>query len=278
MEERELLVRYLTEKAKEIRLEVIKMIHQAQSGHPGGSLSAADLVAALYFHELKLDPSKPDWPDRDRFILSKGHACPVLYAALCLRGYFEKHVLGNLRAFGSPLQGHPDMKKTPGLDATTGSLGQGLSIGVGMAIGALMSRRKSRIFVLMGDGELNEGQVWEAALSAAKYRLGNLVVIVDKNGLQNDGRTEDIMPMGVIEDKWRAFDWRTRAIDGHNFDEILDALEWASMECECPSVIIANTVKGRGVSFMENEVTWHSGAISGSQLEQAIAELEGKWS
>ncbi|NLJ69064.1 MAG: transketolase [Firmicutes bacterium] len=264
-------------KAQQVRESILRMVYAANSGHCGGSLSAADLVTALYFHIMRVNPQDPNWEDRDRFILSKGHACPVIYAALALRGYFPQEELGTLRAINSRLQGHPDMRKTPGLDATTGSLGQGLSLGVGMALAAKIGGKGYRVYVLMGDGETNEGQIWEAAACAAKYGLNNLVGIVDENGLQNDGPTDAIMPMQPLAEKWRAFGWNVLEIDGHDMEQIVTALEQANESNQGkPTAIIAKTVKGKGVSFMENVVEWHSGAPTDAQLEQALDEIWGR--
>ena len=271
------LLEALKVKAQQVRESILRMVYAANSGHCGGSLSAADLVTALYFHIMRVNPQDPKWEDRDRFILSKGHACPVIYAALALRGYFPQEELGTLRAINSRLQGHPDMRKTPGLDATTGSLGQGLSLGVGMALAAKIGGKGYRVFVLMGDGETNEGQIWEAAACAAKYGLSNLVGIVDENGLQNDGPTDAIMPMQPLAEKWRAFGWNVLEIDGHDMEQIVTALEQANESNQGkPTAIIAKTVKGKGVSFMENVVEWHSGAPTDAQLEQALDEIWGR--
>jgi transketolase len=271
------LLEALKVKAQQVRESILRMVYAANSGHCGGSLSAADLVTALYFHIMRVNPQDPKWEDRDRFILSKGHACPVIYAALALRGYFPQEELGTLRAINSRLQGHPDMRKTPGLDATTGSLGQGLSLGVGMALAAKIGGKGYRVYVLMGDGETNEGQIWEAAACAAKYGLNNLVGIVDANGLQNDGPTDAIMPMQPLAEKWRAFGWNVLEIDGHDMEQIVTALEQANESNQGkPTAIIAKTVKGKGVSFMENVVEWHSGAPTDAQLEQALDEIWGR--
>jgi transketolase len=268
-------VNYLEEMARKLRIEIIKMVYTAGSGHPGGSLSAADIVAALYFHVMRIDPGNPDWPDRDRFILSKGHACPVWYAALALRGFFPKEQLGTLRRVGSCLQGHPDMKKLPGLDMTTGSLGNGLSIGLGMALCGKLDRRGYRVYVMLGDGELDEGLVWEAAMCAHKYKTDNLTAIVDYNGLQLDGRIEDVMPLEPLAEKWRAFGWKVIEIAGHDFNQILTAIEDAKSTKGIPTVIIARTIKGKGVSFMENDPDWHGRAPVESEYRQAMAELGG---
>lgn len=271
--DRQELIKRLQAQAKIVRIELLKMIYRANSGHPGGSLSAADVVTALYYYAMRVDPKNPRWDDRDRFILSKGHACPVLYTVLGLMGFYPKEDMVRLRQLGSPLQGHPDMKVLPGLDATTGSLGQGLSIGVGLALGAKLRQRDYRTYVLLGDGETDEGQVWEAAMAASKYKLDNLCAIVDQNGLQNDGPTDEIMPLGSLADKWKAFGWHVLEIDGHDMYQITEALDTVKTVTQQPSVILARTVKGKGVSFMENMVKWHSGAPTSEQLEQALCEI-----
>jgi transketolase len=259
--------------ANDLRALVIQMVHRAGSGHMGGALSAADIVAVLYFSELNVDPGRPDWPDRDRFVLSKGHACPIVYAALARRGFFPVGELWTLRQLGSRLQGHPDMRATPGIDATTGSLGQGISIACGLALAAKITRRPFRVYTMIGCGESQEGQVWEAAMAGAHYGLDNLVVFVDYNGIQLDGRNREIMEIAPLADKWRAFGWHTLEIDGHKVSDILDALSIARQTKARPTAIVARTVKGRGVSFMEDRVEWHSGPPSEAQLEQALAEL-----
>ncbi len=264
----------LNQIACELRKTTLKMINKAGGGHPGGSLSAADIITALYFHEMNIRPLEPDWPDRDRFIMSKGHACPILYAALAHRGYFDTSHLETLRKIGSILQGHPDMRKTPGLDSTSGSLGQGLSISLGMALMGKLDHRSYRVFVLLGCGEMNEGQVWEAALCANKYKAGNLAAIVDYNRLQLDGTNDEVMPMEPLEDKWRAFGWNTLWIDGHDMEQILNTFASISYTSNQPSVIIARTVKGKGVSFMENKLDWHGVAPSDEDLCAALNELD----
>ena len=265
-------IQKLQQIANELRIATLKMINKAKAGHPGGALSAADIVTALYFHEMNLRPDEPNWPDRDRFIMSKGHSCPILYAALARLDYFDKSHLSTLRKCGSILQGHPDMRKTPGLDTTSGSLGQGLSIGLGMALMANLDKRSYRVFVLLGCGELNEGQVWEAALCANKYKLDNLVAIVDYNKLQLDGTNDEIMPLEPLDDKWRAFGWNVCRINGHDIEQILNTL--ASLSSDGPNIIIAETVKGKGVSFMENQLNWHGKAPSDEELQIALKELE----
>lgn len=266
----------LKRKAAMVRMASLEMIHAAQSGHPGGSLSAADLMTALYFSELTLHPDDPHWDGRDRFVLSKGHTCPVLYACLCLRGFFGREHLTTLRREGSLLQGHPDMKRCPGVDISTGSLGQGLSAAVGMALRAKRDSMRYRVFALLGDGETNEGQVWEAVQSAAAFGLDNLVILVDHNGLQNDGACADIMPPGDLAGKFAAFGCVCHTLDGHDMASILDALEGArNQRRQKPHCIVAKTVKGKGVSFMEHAVSWHGMAPDDAQYARAIRELEG---
>lgn len=266
---------FLNEKSKELRKNILTMIYEAQSGHPGGSLSAADIVTALYYDELNIDPNNPKMPDRDRVVLSKGHSCPVLYAVLAMKGYYDMDVLHTLRKIGSILQGHPDMRKVPGIDMTTGSLGQGLSAGAGMALGLKKDKLSSRVYVILGDGELQEGQIWEAAMLAAKYQLDNLVAIVDYNNLQIDGRCDEVMPIEPLDKKWESFGWRVIKIDGHDMSQILDAFEKArTIECQ-PVCIIAKTVKGKGVCFMENQCDWHGTAPNECQYADGIKELTG---
>jgi transketolase len=267
-------VEFLKGKAKELRINLLGAIYKAQSGHPGGSLSAADIVATLYFDELIIDPKNPGWYERDRVVLSKGHCCPVLYAVLAMKGYYDMEVLGTLRQLGSILQGHPDMNKVPGVDMSTGSLGQGLSAAIGMAIAAKQDKLNSRIYAILGDGECDEGQVWEAAMSASKYSLDNLVAIVDRNHLQNDGRVCDIMPTNNLADMWRASGFEVFEINGHSIEEILEAFAKAREVKGKPVCIVADTVKGKGVSFMENVVAWHGMAPNKEQYEKAIAEIE----
>lgn len=265
----------LKEQAKEIRKEILTMIHTAQSGHPGGSLSATDMMTALYFDELKLDPQNPTWEDRDRFVLSKGHVCPVLYTCLALRGYFPKDALATLRKEGSILQGHPDMKRCPGVDISTGSLGQGLSVAVGMALAGKRDGKSYRVFCMIGDGESDEGQIWEAVETAAKYKLDNLIILLDRNRLQNDGTCAEVMPNGNLAEKFTAFGCKTWEIDGHNMEEILDALDVVRQDRSGkPKCIVANTVKGKGVSFMENVVQWHGMAPNDEQYAQAMKDVE----
>lgn len=266
-------INFLMEKATKIRKDIIEMICKSKSGHPGGSLSAADIVTALYFSEMNIDPKNPKMENRDRFVLSKGHAAPVLYAALAERGYFDRELLSTLREFGSPLQGHPDMKKLSGIEISTGSLGQGLSVANGMALAGRISGNDYRIFVLMGDGELQEGQVWEAAMTAAHYKLDNVCAFIDFNNLQIDGNVDKVMGVEPLDKKWEAFGWNVIKIDGHNFNEIFEALDKAKATKGKPTMIIAKTVKGKGVSFMENVCGFHGVAPTKEEAEKAIEEL-----
>lgn len=271
----ELTLEQLREKAREIRIRVLDMVHTVQSGHIGGSFSEAEIMAALYFRILKLRPQEPKWDGRDRFILSKGHACPAMYAALALRGFYGVEELRTLRQFGSILQGHPVIK-TPGVDMTTGSLGVGFAAAVGIALEAKVAGRDDyQVYTLLGDGELNEGIIWEGSQTANKYRLNNLVAIVDRNFVQNDGFSDDIMPVEPIDKKFEAFGWKAWKIDGHKMEEVVSALERARDWKEGPSVVIAYTVKGKGVSFMENDYYWHGKAPDDEQFERAMKELTG---
>jgi transketolase len=259
--------------ARKLRRDVITMISKAGSGHPGGSLSAADIVTALYFSIMRHDPKNPHWPDRDRFILSKGHAAPILYAALAECGYFPLDWLDTLRKTGTCLQGHTDSTLTPGVDVSAGSLGQGLSVGIGMALAAKLDRKDYRTYVLLGDGECDEGQVWEAAMFAPNYKLDNLIAIVDFNGLQLDGATKDIMNLEPFVTKWRSFNWEVMEINGHDITQIIEALNSARKITAKPVVIVAHTVKGKGVSFMENNVDFHGKAPNKAETELALKEL-----
>jgi transketolase len=261
--------------ANQIRKDIVIMVNAAGSGHPGGSLSAADIMATLYFNEMSIDPKDPKKASRDRFVLSKGHAAPVAYATLARRGYFDTEELVNLRKLGHMLQGHPNMTYVPGIDMSTGSLGQGISAAVGMALAGKLDAADYRTYALLGDGELNEGLVWEAVMSAAHYKLDNLVAIVDYNGLQIDGLNEEVMGIKPVDKKFESFGWNVIIIDGHNFEDIQKAFDEARNTKGKPSVIIANTVKGKGVSFMENEASWHGSAPNQEQVEQAIADLGG---
>tara|TARA_Y100000588_G_scaffold382305_1_gene469520 strand:+ start:2497 stop:3339 length:843 start_codon:yes stop_codon:yes gene_type:complete len=258
-----------------MRQDIVRMVNAAGSGHPGGSLSAADIVAALYFNVMDIDPQDPKKVNRDKFVLSKGHAAPVLYAALANRGFFAKEEILKLRKFGAMLQGHPDMKGTPGVDMSTGSLGQGISTAVGMALANKIDGRENRVYTLLGDGEINEGLVWEALMAGAHYKLNNLTAILDYNGLQIDGANDDVMGIKPVDKKFASFGWNVIEIDGHDMDAILAAFEEAKKETEKPSVILANTVKGKGVSFMEGDYGWHGQAPNEEQLAQALKDLGG---
>lgn len=265
----------LKQQAKELRKTALTMIYEAQSGHPGGAFSAADLVTALYFREMNLDPNNPKWEDRDRFVLSKGHVCPIQYAALGTLGFFPEKELHTLRKEGSILQGHPDMKRCPGIDISTGSLGQGLSCAVGMAIAGKMNHKDYRVFAMIGDGESDEGQIWEAVMCANRYQLNNLIVILDNNGLQLDGTTDEIMPLLDMSQKLKDFGYEVYEINGHDMDEILCTLdEIRADKTNKPKFINAHTVKGKGVSFMENQLGWHGAAPNEQQYAQAMEELE----
>ena len=263
----------LKEQAKEIRKDIVTMIGQAKSGHPGGSLSATEIVTYLYFEELRIDPTNPKWDDRDRFILSKGHAAPVLYAALARRGFFPTEELSTLRKIGSHLQGHPDMKKVPGVDMSTGSLGTGFSAATGIAMACKLDKKENYVYTLLGDGEIQEGQVWEAAMSAAHYKLDNLIAFLDNNGLQIDGNIDDVLSPNPIDAKFAAFGWHVLVIDGHDFKQIADAVAAAKAEKGRPTMIVAKTVKGKGVSYMENQAGCHGSAPNEGQVAQAMAEL-----
>ncbi|MCM8791920.1 MAG: transketolase [Candidatus Omnitrophica bacterium] len=273
-------IRILAKKAKQIRRMIIQMLSIAGSGHPGGSLSAADLVTCLYFGKLisgepifKHNPNDPNWPDRDRFHLSKGHCCPLWYAVLAECGYFPRDEIYNLRKLGSILQGHPD-RRTPGVDVASGSLGQGLSVALGMSLAAKIDKRNYRVYVLLGDGEIQEGNIWEAAMAASHYRCDNLTAIVDYNHYQIDGSVDKIMNLEPLVEKWHAFGWYILEIDGHNLNQILDAYNEVMKIKEKPQVIIAHTIKGKGVSFMENVVDFHGRAPTKEEAERALKELE----
>ncbi len=261
--------------ANQIKRMVLKMVYKAQSGHLGGSFSVAEIITVLYFKAMRLDIENLEWPDRDRLIPSKGHCAPMIYAALALKKMIEPETLNDFRQIGCILQGHPCMNKVPGIDISTGSLGHGLSIGLGMALGAKLKKRNFNVYVLLGDGELDEGQNWEAAMSASKYSLSNLIAIVDRNRVQLDGSTEDIMPLEPLAEKWKAFNWNTKTIDGHSISEIIEGIQWAGENKDSPSVIIANTTKGKGVSFMEDSHEWHGKPPSKEEFEQAWTELGG---
>ncbi len=265
---------FLRQRAKEVRREIINMLTEAGSGHTGGSLSAADLVTALFFYKMRHRPKDPEWSGRDRFILSKGHAAPLLYAVLALSGYFDKDVLKTLRKIDSPLQGHPSSKALKGVEISTGSLGQGLSIANGIALGLRMNGTGQRVYCLLGDGELQEGQVWEAAMTAAHYGIDNLCAIVDNNGLQIDGFCCDVMKIEPITEKWKAFGWQVFDIDGHDMEQIVSALDEADGIKGKPTMIVARTVKGKGVSFFEGKAEYHGVAPSKEEREKALKELE----
>lgn len=267
----------LEQLAQKIRINIIKMLTAAGSGHPGGSLSAADILTVLYFHEMKLDPAKLDDPERDRFVLSKGHAAPVLYATLAELGIVGEEELTTLRKIGSRLQGHPDRKKLPGVEMSTGSLGQGFSTSVGMALAGKMDKKEYRVYTLLGDGEIQEGICWEAAMSAAHYKLDNLTAFLDWNGLQIDGNNDDVMTVKPVDEKFRSFGWNVIAVDGHNLPELISALDQAKQVKGKPTLVLAHTVKGKGVSFMEGNAGWHGKAPSEEEGKRAVAELGGIW-
>jgi len=269
---KELILR-LQDQARKLRLGVLKCVGVGVAGHLGGSNSMADIVAALYFHKMKYDPKDPAWKERDRFLFSKGHAAILQYAAFAEIGYIPKELLSTTTEVGSILQGHPDYLKTPGIEAGTGSLGQGLSIGLGMALGLRMDGLDSKVYVAMGDGEIAEGQIWEAAMAASTLKVGNLVGILDKNGLQATGAVADRFDYGNIVAKWEAFGWRVLEIDGHDMEQILEALDEADRSGDQPTLIVANTVKGKGVSFAENVVGFHNGVLTQEQYDQAVQEL-----
>ena len=260
--------------SNEIRMGIIEQIYQAQSGHPGGSLSCADILTVLYFNQMNIDPKKQGAKERDRFVLSKGHCAPALYATLARKGYFDKELLKGFRKIESNLQGHPDMNKVPGVDMTTGSLGQGLSAAVGMAIGSKLDHAGCKVYCLVGDGEIEEGQIWEALMSAVKNQLDNLCVIVDHNGLQIDGKVEEVAGLLDIEEKFASFGFHVLKVDGHDIEQLIHAFDEAKQKKKVPTVIIANTIKGKGVSFMENQPQWHGKAPNEEQYEQAMNELK----
>lgn len=259
--------------SNDCRIEILKMLEKAGSGHPGGSLSAIDIIVTLFFREMKWDPKDPTASDRDHFVLSKGHAVPALYAVLAHAGAIPSSELASLRKMNSRLQGHPDRHLMPFVEASTGSLGQGLSIAQGLALGLKTQKNPHRVFCVIGDGESQEGQIWEAAMSAPKFKLNNLIVFIDNNNGQIDGYVEDIMDLRPIADKWRSFRWAVQEIDGHNHSEIMGALDKANRETEKPSLVVARTVKGKGVSFMENNIGWHGVSPNPEELNRALAEL-----
>lgn len=265
----------LKKTANELRRNIITMIYEAQSGHPGGSLSIADFITACYWHAMNVDPAKPRWSERDRFVLSKGHTCPAQYAALAMKGFFDMSVLSTLRKEGSILQGHPDMKKCPGIDISTGSLGQGFACAVGMALAAKLDGKKYRVFCAIGDGECNEGEIWEAAGTAYKYKLDNIIAFVDWNNLQLDGTCEEIMPPIDLAKKFEAFGFEVWRIDGNDMEQVVRALDEAmAANNGLPKCIIGKTVKGKGISYMENQCSWHGTAPNEEQYRQAMAELD----
>lgn len=266
----------LEEHARQIRQDVVEMIYRTKDGHPSPSLSVADLIAALYFDVLNIDPANPEWEGRDRFVLSKGHACPALYAALARRGFFPPEELMTLRFLNSHLQGHPYAPKTIGLDATTGSLGNGLSVGLGMALGARMRKLHYRVYVITGDGELGEGLIWEGAMCAGHQKVSNLTVFIDNNNYQSGGTVDEISGIYPIDEKFRAFGWHVQTIDGHDFAQILQAVETAKQIVDRPQVIIAKTLKGKGVSFMIGDNTWHKRVYTDDEYQMAMRELGGR--
>ncbi len=262
--------------ANELRVDVLNMIYKARSGHPGGSFSSAEIITALYFYIMKIKPENPDWPERDRFIMSKGHACPIWYAALARKGYFEKKHLDTLRKINSILQGHPDMLKTPGVDMTSGSLGNGLGVGIGMALSAKLLNKNYFTYVLLGCSEHNEGVLWEAALSANKFKLDNLIAIIDYNKLQLDGYNYEVLPIEPVADKWISFGWFVQVINGHIIEEIIRSIEIAKENKGKPLLIIANTIKGKGVSYMEDVCDWHGKVPNSEEYDIALKELKNR--
>lgn len=266
-------VRYLSVKANKIRRNVIEAVYHAASGHPGGALSVADIMAVLYFDVLNVDPANPHWEDRDRLVLSKGHTCPALYGALAEKGYFPQELIKTFRSIDSILQGHPEMKNIPGVDMSTGSLGQGLSAANGMALAGKIDKKDYRVYAILGDGEIQEGQIWEAAMFAAHYKLDNLTAFLDNNGLQIDGPIAQVMNPNPIDEKFAAFGWHVLHIDGHNIAEIKKAVSFAKEIKDKPVIIMAQTIKGKNVSFMENQVGWHGSAPNEEQYKQALKEL-----
>ena len=264
----------LAQIARQLRLDVIESLHFAGSGHPGGSLSASEILSTLYFYEMDVEPENPDWEERDRFVLSKGHAAPVYYAALAERGYFPKEELKTLRKLKSRLQGHPDRKKLPGIDMSTGSLGQGISAAAGMACYAKKKGKTFRVYCVIGDGEMQEGQLWEALMASAHYQLDNFTVLLDNNNLQIDGPVDEVMSIYPVREKVEAFGWNVLEADGHDPASIRAALDEARKGEEKPTFIICKTVKGKGISFMENQVSWHGASVSDEQYEAAVSELK----
>jgi transketolase len=273
--DRDALVERLTGIARDLRVADIEMITEAGSGHPGGTLSAADMIAALFFHKLRLRPQEPEWTDRDRFVLSKGHCIPIVYVAMAKLGYFGEDQLKTLRELGSPLQGHPDRIRLPGIEASTGSLGQGLSISVGMALAGAMDGASWRIFCMLGDGEIQSGQVWEAAMLAGRRGLDNLCAILDQNQVQQTGKVAERLDIEPVVAKWRAFNWHVREIDGHDMGRILEALDEAELVTGRPTLIVSHTIKGKGVSWMELNPAWHGKAPDAEKAKDALAQLRG---
>jgi transketolase len=272
----ESLILSLEDTARQLRLDSLRMIYRRQAGHPGGSLSAAEIMAALFFHEMRLDPERPGWPERDRFILSKGHASAILYAALARRGFFPLDELDEWGELSCHLQGHPDRLKTSGVEMTSGILGHGVAIGAGLAQAGRMDGIRRRVYVLLGDGECQGGVVWEGALVAAKYKLADLVAIVDYNGVQLDGPVHEILPLEPFADKWRSFGWAVLEVNGHDMRQVLDGFDAAREIHDRPTVVVAHTTKGKGVSFMENDARWHGVPPNRAQYAQAVAELKGE--
>ena len=269
------LIKDLEEKTQLFRREILEMTFKAGSGHPGGSLSAVDIITVLYYHQMRVDPKNPKWADRDRFVLSKGHVCPALYAILAEIGFFPKEALWTLRRPESILQGHPDMRLTPGVEMSTGSLGQGLSVACGMALAARLDEKDYAVYCMLGDGEVQEGNVWEGAMFATHERLDNLIAILDRNRLQIEGFTKDVMNLDPLEDKWKAFGWTVLELeDGNDIKQILNVLDKAVERQGKPKIIIANTIKGKGVSFMENRAEYHGRALSPDEMKRARQELE----
>jgi len=267
-------IKQLQKRATVIRKHIIEEVFNASSGHPGGSLSCTDILTVLYFHEMRVDVNNPQWEDRDRFVLSKGHCAPALYAVLAEKGFFPVDELVKFRSADSYLEGHPSMRYVPGVDMSTGSLGQGISTAVGMALAGKINNKDYRVYSILGDGETQEGQVWEACMAAAHYKLDNLTAFLDHNGLQIDGKITDVMSPEPVEDKFKAFGWNIIRIDGHDYEQIIGAIEKAKNTKGAPTMVIAETVKGKGVSFMENQAGWHGTAPNKEQRDQAIAELD----
>lgn len=267
-------LKQLKKNATLIRKHIIEEVHSAASGHPGGSLSCTDILTVLYFHEMRVDTQNPKWEDRDRFVLSKGHCAPALYGALAEKGFFPKEELLKFRHIDSYLQGHPSMKDVPGVDMSTGSLGQGISAAVGMAMAGKLDNKDYRVYTILGDGEIQEGQVWEACMAAAHYKLDNLTAFLDHNGLQIDGKITDVMSPETVEEKFKAFGWKVINVNGHDYAQIIEAIEEAKKAKGVPTMIVADTIKGKDVSFMENAAGWHGTAPNKEQRDQAIAELD----